>query len=135
MQAGDRSKPCTYRAAESELLPGRLVAPCIDGQDHPLAEERDEMLDEVALLLNRSCASGWESDERYLALGGIRTLRVTPPASRRCTSSVRSTSFRAKPPDAAVDADLTVEPGVDSIVKVGGHDSVFELPISERQCA
>ena len=123
---------------ESESLLARLVAACIEAEDHPVIEERDEAVSEVALLLQQvvreRLADEWESDERYVALDGIRTLSVRTAGEKAlhilgAFYLLEGHGHRMLP----VEAELTVEPGAESTVKLGGRESVFELPTSERQ--
>ena len=123
---------------ESQLLLRRAVAAGIEAQEHPATDERDEAIAEVGLVLQevvrQQLADAWEFDSRYATLDGLRTLSVTTDG--RCQLHILGAFYllegrghRMLP----VDAAFNVKPGTESMVRVAGRGSVFEMPTSERQ--
>lgn len=121
----------------TELL-SRFVADCIEAQDHPLVEERDKAVNDVALILQQvireRLGDAWEWDPRFVALDGLKTLSVVSDGEKALKIVgafylLEGRGHRMLP----IEAALTVAPGAESLVRVGGRDSVFEMPQSERQ--
>ncbi len=121
----------------AELL-SRLVADCIEAWHRAPVEERDEAVDDVALVLQQvimeRLAAEWDWDSRFVSLDGLKTLSVESDGDQAVKLVgafylLEGRRHRMLP----VEADLTVAPGAESLVRIGGADSVFDIPQSERQ--
>ena len=128
----------------AEAVLASLVEACIAARDHPVREEREESVHDLALSLERivqeRLADTWEWDERYAGLDGLKTLSVEVRGDRTLhivgafyvlVTRGGGTDHRMLP----VDAELSIEPGVRSTVKVAAIDCLFEIPASHRQFA
>lgn len=122
----------------SKAVVATLVRGAIETRDHPSIEERDEAVAEVALALEEMVrrelrASGaWDSS--WLSLDGLQPLRVETDGSARLRIVgafylLDEHGHRMLP----VDADLSIEPGASSTIKLAGSESVFEMPHVERR--
>ena len=124
---------------DPETVLGNLVVGCIETRDHPMMEERDAAVEDLSLVLEDIVRQRLGDDLQHASLDGIKTSAVDSDGARTLhilgafyLLEVRGggrTGHRMLP----MEAHLSVEPGAVSSVKVGGQDSVFELPQSERQ--
>jgi hypothetical protein len=128
----------TLPAVEPEILLRRAVEAFIEAEDHPVMDERDEALAEVGLMLQqvvmKQLTDVSELDPRYVTLDGLKPL--SEHSDGTCELDVLGAFYmldgnrdRMLP----VEAHLSVKPGAESEVKLGGEGSTFELPTSERQ--
>lgn len=122
----------------SEAVLANLVRGAIETRDHPMIEERDEAVAEVALalkeLVRKRLSDEGTWDPRYLSLDGIRTHRVETDGSTQLRIVgafylLDEHGHRMLP----MDADLSIKPGAASTIKIAGADSVFDMPSSERR--
>lgn len=123
---------------EPETVLGNLVVGCIDTRDHSVIEERDEAVGDLSLVLEDIVRKRL-GDELGTSFDGIRTFTIETDGAKTLhivgafyvleTIGAGHTGHRMLP----MEAHLTVEPGAESFVKVGGRDSLFEMPQSARQ--
>ncbi len=127
------------QGVEPEAVLGNLVVGCIEARDHPAVEERDAAVEDLALVLEDIVRKRLGDELEQASLDGIKTLTVD---SDGATSLYFCGAFyllevgagsRTRHRMLPMEADLSVEPGAFSIVKVAGPGSVFEMPQSERQ--
>jgi len=123
---------------EPETVLGNLVVGCIQTRDHPVIAERDEAVGDLSLVLEDIVRKRL-GDELAASFDGIRTFTVETDGEKTLhivgafyvleTIGAGHTGHRMLP----VEAHLTIEPGAESFVEVGGRDSLFEMPQSARQ--
>jgi hypothetical protein len=110
----------------------------IEAEEHPVMEERDEASAEVGLLLQqvvtKQLSDVWEFDPSYVTLDGLKPLSRHSGGAwqldiRGAFYMLDGNRNRMLP----VEAHLSVKPGAESEVKVGGEASTFAMPTSERQ--
>lgn len=124
---------------EPEAVLGNLVVGCIETRDHPAMEERDAAVDDLALVLEDMVRKRLGDELGHASLDGTKTLTVDSDGASSLhirgafylleVGTAGRTGHRMLP----MEADLSVERGAVSLVKVAGPDSVFEMPQSERQ--
>jgi hypothetical protein len=120
---------------DAQLLLRRAVEARIEAWDHPLIDERDEAAGEVDVMLQRVVREQLpQAIPAYANLDGVKELSAHTRAGHRlyvlgAFYLVGGHHDLMLP----VEADLSVEPGAASTVRVGGEESVFELPTGERQ--
>jgi hypothetical protein len=128
-----------YRTSvTSEEVLRNLVRGCIESRDHPVIEERDEAVADVALALEdfvrASLSTGGAWDSRFLSLDGLKPARVEYEGNTRLRIVgafylLDEHGHQMLP----IEAELSISPGDVSTVKVAGSGSVFDMPQSERQ--
>ena len=127
----------TVRLVDAHLLLGRAVEARIEVWDHPFIDEREEAAGEVGLMLQDVVREQLlHAIPAYTSLDGVKELTAHTSAGHRlyvlgAFYLIGGNQDRMLP----VEADLRVEPGATSTVKVGGEESIFELPTGERQFA
>ena len=120
---------------DAQLLLRRAVEARIEAWDHPFVDERDTAAAEVGLMLQAVVREQLpQAVSAYASLDGMKELSAHTDAEQRlyilgAFYVLGGNRDRMLP----VEADLSVAPGTASMVRVGGVDSVFEMPTGERQ--
>jgi hypothetical protein len=122
----------------SAAVLANLVRGAIETREHPMIEERDEAVAELALgleeIVRKRLSEKGAWDPRYVSLDGIQTHRVETDGSTRLRIVgafylLDEHGHRMLP----VDADLSIKPGAVSTIKIADAASVFDMPTSERR--
>ena len=131
-----RRQRCRYGPPiDAQLLLRRAVEARIEAWNHPFIDERDEAAGEVGLMLQDVVREQLpRAIPAYASIDGMKELSAHTSTGQRlyvlgAFYLVRGNHDLMLP----VEADLSIEPGAASTVRVGGEESVFELPTGERQ--